>query len=107
MQKEVKFYKDFPKEGVNFLDVFSITSNPKMFKEVMDELDAMIVKQVGKPGEAFTHLVGLDSKGFVLGPILCLRWGIPFVPMRKKGKLPGEKWSVDYTTEYSNDCIEI
>ena len=73
----------------------------------MDGLDHLIQKEVGKPGEKFTHLVGLESKGFVLGPILALRWGIPFVPMRKKGKLPGECWTVEYTTEYSADVLQI
>ena len=89
---QLKFYMDFPKKGVNFLDIFSITSNPVIFKAIMDGLEKLIIEKIGKPGEAFTHLIGLESKGFVIGPILCLKWGIPFVPIRKKGKLPGECW---------------
>jgi adenine phosphoribosyltransferase len=50
----------------------------------------------GEPGRDFTHIVGLESKGFVLGPILALQWGLAFVPLRKKGKLPGECFSQDY-----------
>ena len=71
---KLQFYPDFPKKGVNFLDVFSITSNPAVFSDVMEGLEKMVEMKIGKPGEAFTHLVGLESKGFVLGPILSLKW---------------------------------
>ena len=98
---------DFPKKGVNFLDIFSATSKPEIFKKIMEGLKRLIIEKIGQPGTAFTHIVGLESKGFVLGPILCLEWNLPFVPIRKKGKLPGECWEVDYTTEYSNDCVQI
>ena len=67
----------------------------------------MILEKYGQPGTAFTHIVGVESKGFVLGPILALEWGVPFVPIRKKGKLPGECWEQTYTTEYSSDCMQI
>ena len=67
----------------------------------------MIVEKIGKPGVDFTHIAGLESKGFVLGPILALDWDLSFVPIRKKGKLPGECWSQDYTLEYGSDTVEI
>ena len=89
---QLKFYMDFPKKGVNFLDIFSATSKPAAMKRIMDGLKKMIIEKVGKPGTAFTHIVGLESKGFVLGPLLCIDWDLPFVPIRKKGKLPGECW---------------
>ena len=104
---QLKFYPDFPKKGVNFLDIFSATGNPAVFKKLMEGLKKMILEKYGQPGTAFTHLVGVESKGFVLGPILALEWGLPFVPIRKKGKLPGECWEQTYTTEYSSDCMQI
>jgi adenine phosphoribosyltransferase len=107
LMPKMNFYPDFPKKGVNFLDVFSITSNPEMFREIMEGLDRMIIEKVGRPKEAFTHIVGVESKGFVLGPILAQKYMVPFVPIRKKGKLPGENHQVAYTTEYSTDCMEI
>jgi adenine/guanine phosphoribosyltransferase-like PRPP-binding protein len=70
LMPQMNFYKDFPKVGVNFLDVFSITSNPEMFREIMEGLDRLIIERVGQPKVAFTHIVGVESKGFVLGPIL-------------------------------------
>ena len=73
----------------------------------MEGTKQLIIEKVGVPGEAFTHICGLESKGFVIGPILSLAWDLPFVPIRKKGKLPGECWQQGYTTEYSSDEIEI
>ena len=102
-----KFYPDFPKKGINFLDIFSATENPKVFKKIINAFNDMIVKKIGQPGVDFTHVAGLESKGFVLGPILSLGWDIPFIPIRKKGKLPGECFKQEYTLEYGTDCIEV
>ena len=68
----------------------------------------LIITKFGPPNEgSYNHIVGLESKGFVLGPILSLAWNLPFVPIRKKGKLPGECWQQEYTLEYGSDKIEI
>lgn len=104
---QLKYYPDFPKKGVEFLDVFSATTKPDIFKRLMDAFKRLGEVKFGKPGEDFTHLVGIDSKGFVLGPILALQWGLPFVAVRKKGKLPGECWQVSYDLEYGSDTLEI
>jgi len=103
----LKFYPDFPKKGVNFLDVFSITEQPEVFHKIMEGLRRLVKEKFGEPGKDFTHLVGLESKGFVLGPVLALEYNIPFVPIRKKGKLPGECWTQDYNLEYGSDTIQI
>ena len=68
----------------------------------------MIITKYGAPESGnYTHIVGLESKGFVLGPILSLEFGMPFVAIRKRGKLPGECWQQSYTLEYGADTIEI
>ena len=103
----LKFYDDFPKKGIKFLDIFSATENPEAFRKLIDALKLMIEVKVGKPGVDFTHLAGLESKGFVLGPILAYLWNISFIPIRKKGKLPGECIKQEYTLEYGTDTIEI
>ena len=104
---QLRFYKDFPKTGVNFLDIFSATTNPAVFKRLIEGIKRLILEKVGTPGEAFDHVCGLESKGFVLGPMLALEWNLPFVPIRKAGKLPGECWKQHYTLEYGADSIEI
>ena len=108
MLPQLRFYPNFPKPGVNFLDIFSATSNPQVFAKCMDALRRLVVTKYGAPTSGnYTHLVGLESKGFVLGPILSLAWGMPFVAIRKKGKLPGDCWQQSYTLEYGADTMEI
>ena len=105
---QLRFYPDFPKPGVNFLDIFSATSSPVVFKRLMEALKRLIITKYGAPESGnYTHIVGLESKGFVLGPILSLEFGMPFVAIRKRGKLPGECWQQSYTLEYGADTIEI
>lgn len=67
----------------------------------------LIAAKIGEPGKAFTHIAGLESKGFVLGPILAYNYDVTFIPIRKKGKLPGECIKQEYTLEYGTDCIEV
>jgi adenine phosphoribosyltransferase len=99
--------KDFPKKGINFMDLFSITINPKLFKRIMEAVKTVIEVEIGKPGEAFNIIYGLEARGFVLGPLLALEWNLPFAPIRKKGKLPGDVISFTYDLEYGTDTIEI
>ena len=85
-----KFYPDFPKPGVTFMDLFSLTANPQFFKKLTEGTIKIIDNEIGKAGECFNCIVGLESRGFIQGPILAMHYGVPFVPIRKKGKLPGE-----------------
>ena len=74
---------------------------------MLDSLKHMIEVEVGKPGEAFNYLVGLEARGFVLGPILALEYNLPFTAIRKKGKLPGDCFLEEYKLEYGTDACEI
>ena len=103
IKDKVKFYPDFPKPGVTFMDLFSLTSDPVFFGEVNEETANLLKQEAGE----FTIIVGLESRGFIQGPILAQKFGVPFVPIRKAGKLPGEVYSVSYGTEYSQDKCEI
>lgn len=103
--EKTKFYKDFPKKGVNFMDLFSISSNPPLFRKVIDAMKHVIEVEIGKPGEAFDVIVGLEARGFVFGPILALEWNLPFTGIRKKGKLPGNTVDLEYNLEYGTDSI--
>ena len=67
---QVKFIKDFPKKGINFMDVFSITTNPPLFKKVVESVKILIENEIGRPGEAFDVIYGLEARGFILGPII-------------------------------------
>ena len=102
-----KFVKDFPKPGVNFMDLFSITFDPAYFRRVLDAFKTVIEQEIGAPKEAFDVIIGLEARGFVLGPLLSLEWGLPFAAIRKAGKLPGEVVKSSYEKEYGGDVIEI
>ena len=89
------------------MDLFSISSNPALFKKVIDALKIMVECEIGRPGDTFNFIVGLEARGFVLGPILALEYGLPFTGIRKKGKLPGDVIQQEYTLEYGTDVVEI
>ncbi|KAL1502718.1 hypothetical protein ABEB36_007822 [Hypothenemus hampei] len=94
IKNAVKSYPDFPKPGVIFRDLFSVLTNPPIFallKEVIIEK----IKDI-----PIDCVVGLDARGFLLGPIVALELKVPFVPIRKKGKLPGKVQSLKYDLEY-------
>lgn len=92
---------DFPKKGIQFKDVDSLFSSPECLQELTDELERRY------RGRGITKVVGLDSRGFVMGAILAQRIGAGFVMCRKKGKLPGRVRREIYEKEYGSDSIEI
>ena len=92
---------DFPKKGIHFKDVSTLFKNPACLKEMADELEA-IYKDKG-----ITKVVGIESRGFVMGAILAERLGAGFVMCRKPGKLPAETRKATYLKEYGYDTIEI
>ena len=62
---KAKFYKDFPKPGVNFMDLFSLTSDPEFFKQINEWTIKIIEQEIGVAGIAFDVIVGLESRGFI------------------------------------------
>lgn len=90
VKEKATFYENFPKQGVTFMDLFSLTNDPAFFKMFNDGTVKVLEEEVGQAGVDFNVIVGLESRGFIQGPILAMHFGVPFVPIRKKGKLPGE-----------------
>ncbi len=92
---------DFPKPGIHFKDVSTLFKNPACINEMSDEL-VRLYKDKG-----ITKVVGIESRGFVMGSILAARLGAGFVMARKPGKLPAETRKATYLKEYGYDTIEI
>lgn len=92
---------DFPIPGIQFKDVSTLFKNPACVKEMADEMEAYY-KELG-----ITKVVGIESRGFVMGAILADRLGAGFVMCRKPGKLPAETKQISYGKEYGKDIIEI
>lgn len=90
---------NFPIEWVMFKDISPLLSDPVAFKESIDRLAEFL--------EWADCVVGLDARGFIFGWALALKLNIPFIPIRKAGKLPYETISVDYELEYWKNTFEI
>jgi len=103
--KTVKDYirtiADFPHEGILFRDVTTLFSDPRGFRMTVDQmLNPFAGQQIDK-------VVGLEARGFILGGAIAHQLATGFVPIRKKGKLPGTTIRQDYTLEYGKAIVEI
>ena len=99
--KNLRTIPDFPKPGDHFKDVSTLFKNPDCIREMLNEL-VRLYKDKG-----ITKVVGIESRGFVMGGILAEKLGAGFVMCRKPGKLPGETRTATYLKEYGYDTIEI
>jgi len=102
-------HSDFPKKGIVFLDIFPILRNPLVFETLITHLVHHITSHTlnNSPDKKIDVVVGLDARGFLFGPIIALRLGAAFVPVRKVGKLPGQTISASYEKEYGMDSFEM
>lgn len=93
---------NFPKEGVNYIDITTVLQDKEALKECIDRMKDGI-ESFGD----FDVIVGPESRGFIFGTPLAYLIGKGFVPIRKKGKLPYTTISVEYQLEYGTDILEI
>lgn len=91
---------DFPKKGIVFKDITPLLANPELIRETVDYLaDYYLLKDVDA-------VAGIESRGFFFGIQLARALGVPFIPIRKEGKLPREKVKVSYKLEYGEATME-
>jgi len=102
VKNSLQRYPDFPKPGIVFVDIFSVLRNSNTFRALKE----LLVSHVQGLGPVDV-IVALESRGFLFGPIIALQLGLPFVPIRKKGKLPGKVNQVSFTLEYGTDVFEV
>lgn len=101
LKKNLREIPDFPKPGILFYDVTTLFKNPECLQSIIDELYEMY------KGKGITKVVGIESRGFILGGALAARLGAGFVMTRKPGKLPAETIEETYAKEYGTDTIQI
>ncbi len=105
MPKTVKDYirtiVDFPHEGILFRDVTTLFADPRGFRMAIDQLLQPYA------GMRIDKVVGLEARGFILGGAVAHQLSTGFVPIRKKGKLPGPTLSQAYTLEYGEAVVEV
>ncbi|APQ18177.1 adenine phosphoribosyltransferase [Maribacter hydrothermalis] len=92
---------NFPKEGVVFKDITLLLQNPITLNETANALLKLL------DGQKIDKVVGMESRGFIFGPMLAERLNAGFVPVRKPGKLPSKRISETYNLEYGTDTLEI
>ncbi|KAI0285067.1 phosphoribosyltransferase-like protein [Russula aff. rugulosa BPL654] len=109
IKSHLKTYPDFPRKGVAFCDIFPLFRDPLIFEGLITHLTHRLVSDTiaNSPNKKIDVIVGLDARGFLLGPVIALRLGAAFVPVRKRGKLPGECVRATYEKEYGTDEFEM
>jgi adenine phosphoribosyltransferase len=92
---------DFPHEGILFRDVTTLFADPRGFRMCIDQLLHPYA------GQRIDKVVGLEARGFILGGAVAHQLGCGYVPIRKKGKLPGAVISEEYKLEYGEAVVEV
>ncbi|MEI6274541.1 MAG: adenine phosphoribosyltransferase [Prolixibacteraceae bacterium] len=101
VKKSIRNIPDFPKVGIQFKDVSTAFKDEKIFKFIVKKIKDYYF-QLG-----ITKVVGIESRGFILGSSLAGELNAGFVPIRKPGKLPADTFSQSYDLEYGSDSLEI
>jgi len=99
LESAIRQVPDFPLPGVLFFDILPLLKNPKHFAKLTEELSAF--------ANTIDVVVGIEARGLILGSAVALHLGKGFVPLRKKGKLPGTTLEESYGLEYGKDTLEI
>mgnify|MGYP003572370319 CR=1 FL=1 len=92
---------DFPKPGIQFKDITTLLQEGPVFKYIIDGWKERYADK------GLTAIVGADARGFIFGGALAYAMELPFIPVRKKGKLPAETISEDFELEYGTDTLEM
>jgi len=101
LKEMIRVIPDFPKPGINFIDITTLLKDGAAMKDAFDQMEEML------KGLEVDVLVGPEARGFLIGAPLAYKLGAGFVPVRKSGKLPGEVIQASYELEYGNDTLQI
>jgi len=93
---------DFPKPGILFKDITPLLANSDALVVAAEQLTAFVPE-----GIKIDKVIGIESRGFIIGPMIAERLKAGFVPVRKKGKLPYKTIEMSYDLEYGQDTLEI
>jgi len=100
VKKLIRIIPDFPKEGVLFRDITPLLADAVAFSKVIETFKKEVPPGVNK-------IAGIESRGFIFGGALATILNLGFVPIRKRGKLPGKTIRIEYDLEYGTDCLEM
>jgi adenine phosphoribosyltransferase len=101
IKQHVRNVPDFPKKGIMFRDITTVFKDANCLRELSKGMCEMY------EGKGITKVLGIESRGFIMGPIVANHIGAGFVTIRKPGKLPADTLQQEYEKEYGTDKIEI
>lgn len=101
LKAHIRDIPDFPQPGILFRDITPLLGEPAAFRAVLDAMELEARER------AAGAIVGIESRGFIFGAPLAERLALPFVPVRKPGKLPAARQSVEYSLEYGESRLDI
>jgi len=101
LKRVIRDFPDYPKPGIVFKDISPILMDMKLYGEVITAFAKRI------QALDIDAIVGVESRGFWFGPAIAQQLNIPFIPIRKKGKLPGDTFTKSYDLEYGTATIEV
>lgn len=106
LHRSLRQYPDFPKPGILFEDILPLFADALLHRSLVRALELQVTDSYGQK-QAPDVVVGLEARGFLFGPSLALKLGASFVPVRKKGKLPGATETAAFDKEYGQDFFQI
>jgi adenine phosphoribosyltransferase len=101
LKAKIRHIPDFPKPGILFYDITTLLNDAQGFRDMIAALATPFA------GQGIEQVVGIESRGFILGAAVAHALNAGFVPIRKPGKLPSQTHREDYALEYGTDCLEI
>jgi adenine phosphoribosyltransferase len=101
LKSKIRDIPNFPKEGIIFKDITTLLKDPEAFKKAIDKI-ATFYKD-----EGIEKVIGVESRGFILGAPVAFQLGAGFIPVRKPGKLPSDIYEAKYELEYGTDTLTI
>jgi adenine phosphoribosyltransferase len=101
LKQKIRTIPDFPEPGILFRDITTLLSDAEALNETIERFAEHY------KNEKIDVVVGVESRGFIIGTPLAIRMGLVFIPIRKAGKLPGPTHGVDYDLEYGKDRVEV
>jgi adenine phosphoribosyltransferase len=101
LKAKIREVPDFPKPGILFYDITTLLCDSQGFRDTIDAMAAPYM------GEDIDQVIGIESRGFILGAAVANALGCGFVPIRKPGKLPSKTHKESYNLEYGTDALEI
>ena len=101
LKQHIRHVPDFPKTGILFYDITTLLRDPQGFRMTIDMLATPYADQ------GIESVIGIESRGFIVGAAVAERIGAGFIPIRKPGKLPAKALKETYDLEYGKDALEI